>query len=93
MGSFLLAAWLGACSADAVTTTYALKHGGREIIIPTQNSLAINAIIAGQAAAGTISVSYIAKKGHPKTARLIGWTLVALRATAVGWNLYQNTIR
>lgn len=86
MTNWFLAAWLGACAADGVTTARFLQHGEREAVM-TQ-SLAVNtSILAAEAATGVWLAHVLTTHGHPKLARV----LLAVGTTTHGAAAWHNT--
>ena len=79
--------WLS-CGADAATTHYALLHGGREVLIPTQNAYVIDGVAVGEAAATSYSLMKFGKN-HPRAAKVLGWSIVAARGIVVANNINQ----
>ena len=77
------------CGADAASTHVMLNRGGQELWLPTQNPWAIDAIVGGQAVAAGLMLSWLDKHEHPKAARIIGWSIVGVRAVVVAHNLGQ----
>jgi len=84
----LLLAYLLSSGADAITTHYALNHGGREVMWPTQNPWLIDGLTAGQAAATTELVSKL-HRSHPRLAITMGVISVAIRGAVVVSNIHQ----
>lgn len=72
--------------ADVGTTVYGLKHGAREVFLPTQSPAAIAAIVGGEYAIEVWAVHALSTQGHPKLARVIGWTLVGVRGSIAAHN-------
>lgn len=76
------------CGADSATTYIALAHGGREVWLPTQNPYVIHATTAAQYAVFAWSLQDLNKQ-HPKLARVVGWSVAAVRGVAVAYNVRQ----
>jgi hypothetical protein len=77
---FLL--WLNvAIAGDAASTHAVLAHGGREagIFRFTQNPWVLDGLQGGVAASETLGLRKL-RVDHPKAARVLGWTLVGLKA-------------
>lgn len=74
--------------ADAASTHYALNHGAHELIL-SQNPWKTDAVLAGEAAGISLSLAWLDKRQHPKMARVVGWSFVAVRASVVASNLRQ----
>ncbi len=85
----LLLIWGVTCGGDAGVSSYALAQGGHELLLPSQSPWVVSTIVSGQAIAGTVAIQQLDQRGHPRWARTLGWTLVAVRGAAVGWNLHQ----
>ncbi len=78
------------CAADAATTHYTLATGrGYEVVLPTQNPWVADAIIAGEAVAGTWGVKKLEQHHHQRVARIVAWSLVGIRIAAVAHNLHE----
>lgn len=77
----LVLSWWLLCGGDAVSTTHILRTGGQEALLPTQNPVLINGIIATQAYGGTKLLQQ--KK---KTTTLIVIGMMGVR----GYALYHN---
>ena len=77
------------CGADTVSTHIVLHQGGHEFVLPSQNPWVIDGMVAGQAVLGSYALTRLDRNGHPKLARVIGWTLVGIRAVAVVHNVGQ----
>jgi hypothetical protein len=84
----LLVVWGLTCGGDALTTHHIMRTGGHEAWLPTQNPAVATTIAGGTCAAGLVGVSHLAKD-HPKAAKVIGWTIVAVRGAIVVSNLNQ----
>lgn len=84
----LLVIFTLSCGADASLTHVAINQGAREFVLPSQNRWAIDGMIAGEAVAGDVVLSKL-HQHHPKTALIIGWTLVGLRGYAIAHNVRQ----
>lgn len=77
-------------AVDVISTHIALTHyGARETIIPSQKPWIIDAALGAQAYTGPKSLRVLDELDHPKLARAIGWTCVALHAVAVVNNVRQ----
>lgn len=76
------------CGADATTTHAILTRGGREVLLPTQNPWVVDGVVTGEAFAASKSLQVLSRT-HPKTARIIGWSLVGLRSVVVVNNVHQ----
>lgn len=72
--------------ADVGTTVYGLSRGAREAFLPTQNPTAIAAIVSTECAVEAWAVHSLNAQGHPKLARVIGWTLVGVRGSIAAHN-------
>jgi hypothetical protein len=73
---------------DAAQTHYCLDaHACHEAWIPSQNPWAIDASVAASAAAQSWILWTLDTHGHPKMARVIGWSLVAGRGAVLAHNL------
>lgn len=80
----------GVVVADAISTHVAIvRYGARETIIPSQKPWIIDGVLGAQAYFGTKNLSTLDALDHPKLARVIGWTCVALHAVAVANNVRQ----
>lgn len=77
------------CGADATTTHVALAHGAREVSLPTQNRWMATAMVAGESAGMSYGLIWLDKTQHPKLARGLGWTAVAIRGVIVVNNIHQ----
>ena len=71
------------CAADAATTHVALNRGAHEMMLPTQNPWAIDAMVASEAIGGDLLFVWLDRQGHPKLARGLVWAAIGLRAYAV----------
>jgi hypothetical protein len=87
MKILLFGVWL-TFSGDAATTHYALTHGGKEIVMPTQKPWVIDATVGAEAALSTTGILWL-DKNHPKAAKVIGWSMVAVRGAVVVHNVEQ----
>ena len=76
------------CGADATTTQVALRHGAREITLPTQNPWAATALLASESAGMSYGLLSLNRQ-HPRLARVIGWTAVGIRAAVVAHNVRE----
>jgi hypothetical protein len=87
MKILLFGIWLS-YGSDAATTSYALKHGGREVLIPTQNAYIIDSVVAGE---GILSTRGLMKlnKTHPRAAKILGIGMIAARSFVVYSNVNQ----
>ena len=74
--------------ADAATTQYALNHGGREVLIPSQNVYVIDGVVAGEAFMTSKALSKFNKE-HPKAAKIVGIGMIAVRSFVVYHNVEQ----
>lgn len=77
--------------ADATTTHVAFARYPQqthEQLLPTQSPWLIDGLIAGQAVGISVGLTKL-DQTHPTLARVIGWTLVGVRAYAVGSNVRQ----
>lgn len=74
--------------ADAATTHYALTHGAHELVL-SQRPLITDAIVAGQAVGTSLALAWLDRRKHPKAARIVGWSFVAVRGAVVVSNLRQ----
>ena len=88
MKPLILTFWV-LCGADAGTTHYALKHGAVEVVLPAQNPFVVDGIITGEAIAGSWVLHSLNRRGHARLARVVGWTLVGIRAYAVVHNVHE----
>lgn len=88
MGTALFVAWASVCAGDATTTAYILNTGGREAWLPTQHAGAAAAIAGGTCLVGIPAIHNLSKT-HPKAAKVIGWSIVAVRGSIVASNLQQ----
>jgi hypothetical protein len=87
MSPWLLAAWLTACSADAVSTHHALNHGATEMFLG-QSAWVRDPLIAAQAAALPLLLDRpLRKAGHPKIATAVAIGLTVVRVAAVAHNM------
>ena len=84
----ILLAYLLSCGADATTTTIVLKHGGREVELPTQNPYVIDGLTAGQAV-GVAGMLVRLHRTHPKLAVGMGLLSVGVRGFVVAHNVSQ----
>lgn len=82
------------CGADAASTHVGLVQGRnatvtgtREGFLPTQNPFVIDGIIAGQAVASSLALSWLDKHGHSRLARVIAWTSIGVHAVVVTRNI------
>lgn len=74
--------------ADAATTTYGIKHGATEVLMPTQNVFTLDSIAAGESIATSLGLVKL-NKNHPKAARVLGWSLIAARGFVVYHNMNE----
>ncbi len=88
MGHLLLAGYIAAFAADATTTSIAFNRGGREVVMPTQNALVIDAVVAGEAAAGWWAYQRV-NAHHPKASKVLYVGLVFAHGAAATWNARQ----
>jgi hypothetical protein len=73
---------------DAVGTHVCIhNHTCHEAWIPTQNPWAIDASVMASAATQSWILSTLDKHGHPKMARVIGWSLIAGRGVVLVHNM------
>ena len=84
----IILAYILLSGADAATTTIALKHGGREVLLPTQNPALIDALTAGQAASVSLALVRL-HRTHPKLAVGMGLLSVGIRGFVVTHNVGQ----
>lgn len=85
IGRFVLT---GLIVADGLTTHQALKAGGREVLIPSQNEVVIQSALAAQA----VGIDWLLGKvgtSHPTAARNLRIAFIASRACVVASNLHQ----
>lgn len=75
-------------TSDIITTGVALKHGGREVVVPSQNVLVIDSVVIGE--------NYFIQKSlislherHPKLANVLGWSIVVGKSIVVSSNVNQ----
>lgn len=88
MKTLLFGVWL-TLGADASTTHYALAtQQGTEVVIPSQNPYVIDAIVVGEATAATLELQ-LHKHRHPKVAKILGWTIIGIRAAVVVHNITE----
>ena len=88
MKTILFGIWL-TCGSDAATTHYALtQRNAKEVVMPTQNPYAIDGIVAGEAALTSLGLYHLNRK-HPSIARVVGWSMIALRGAVVVHNVEQ----
>ncbi len=76
--------------ADAATTSYGLKHGATEVMIPSQNVLVLDAIASGEAVSASLGLIKL-NKTHPRMAKIFSWSLICARSAVVYHN--ANEIR
>jgi len=77
-----------AYTADAATTHVGLASGRKvEVLLPTQNPWAADAMIMGQAAMSAATIKFVRDKGHPHMAKGLLVGLVAVRGAAVVVNV------
>ena len=87
MKALLLSWWL-LCGADAVSTQHILAHGGREMLLPTQNPYAIDGVVFAQALAGDYAVRRL-RQTHPRLAIGVAVGLTAFRGFATAHNVHE----
>jgi hypothetical protein len=87
MKIILFGVWLS-FGADAATTTYALNHGGREVLIPSQNIYVIDSVVSGEAWLTMKGLSRLNSK-HPLAAKVLGVGMIGLRSAIVYHNVNQ----
>lgn len=87
MKIILFGVWL-TYGSDALSTNYALKHGGREVLIPSQNALVIDSVIGSEAALTTVGLKKF-EINHPTASKILGVALVAMRGFIVYHNINQ----
>jgi hypothetical protein len=75
--------------ADAASTHIALKNGATEIVMPSQNPFVLDGIAIAEASSSSYGLIWLDKHKHPKTARILGWTLIAVRGSIVVSNIEQ----
>lgn len=78
-------------AGDAASTHVALNKGARETIL-TQNQVLNDVFLAGE----SVGVSYAllnASKTHPKAAKIVGWSFIAIRGAVVAHNLHVIQIQ
>lgn len=68
-----------AYGADAGTTVWALKAGAHEALIPSQHPAVIVGLVGVEAITTGILVRWIDHHGHPRLARVVGWSAVGIR--------------
>lgn len=85
----LLLTWVLVCGGDAGLTSYALTHGGQELMLPSQDPRVVSVMVGGQAAVGALAIHQLDRQGHSRWARIVGWTLVVARGAAISWNVAQ----
>jgi hypothetical protein len=88
IGHFILAAWLTACTADAVTSHYDMTALGTHEISPVSptNKWAIDGVAVAEIAAGSL----ILHKLHGKTSRKVVITAMLVSAAAHGLAARHN---
>jgi hypothetical protein len=74
--------------ADATTTHYALKHNGIEVIIPSQNPFVVDGFVGAESFSLSYSLNRLGRK-HPKTAKIIGWSIIGARGFVVAHNINE----
>lgn len=74
--------------ADAATTQSIINSGGHEALLPTQNVVAIDSIVAGEATTEIVALTRL-RRDHPKLALALGWSLVGIRGAIVASNVRQ----
>lgn len=80
----------GIVVADAISTHVAIVHyGARETIIPSQKPWIIDGVLGAQVYSGPKVIRALDELDHPKLARVLGWSCVALHAMAVANNVRQ----
>lgn len=84
----LLIVWGLTCGGDAGTTAYILRTGGVETWLPTQNPAIAATVAGGTCVAGIPGIERLSKV-HPRAAKIIGWSVVTLRASIVAHNAEQ----
>jgi hypothetical protein len=84
----LLLSWWILAGSDAATTHYMLNTGGREVLLPTQNPVAIDGILGAQAWAADRSLRRL-HATHPRLALAMGAGLVGVRAYVVQHNMRE----
>ena len=87
MKILLFGVWLS-LSGDATSTTIAIHRGAKEALIPSQNVYVIDGIIAAEGGGMTAGLLRLNRE-HPKAAKIIGWSIVAMRAYVVEHNVEQ----
>ena len=88
MKILLFGMWL-TLSGDASTTTYGINHRlVVEALIPSQNVYVIDGILAAEGGGMTAGLLRLNRE-HPKAAKIIGWSIVAMRAYVVEHNVEQ----
>ena len=87
MKILLFGVWLS-FGSDAATTNYALNHGGREVLIPSQNAFVIDGVVAGEGLLSTRGLMRL-NKTHPKLAKIVGISLIIARSAVVYSNVNQ----
>lgn len=78
----------GLIALDGVTTHQALARGGREVLIPSQNEVVIQSVLAAQAVGFDWALGKLGKQ-HPTAARNLRIVLIASRAVVVASNINQ----
>jgi len=84
----LLIVWGLTCGGDAGTTAYILRTGGVETWLPTQNPAVAASVAGGTCVAGIPAINRLSKD-HPTAAKVIGWSIVAVRGSIVAHNAEQ----
>lgn len=84
----LLVAWITVHSLDAGTTHYALSHGARETVIPTQNKWVIDGVIGASATLTWVGLERL-KEGHPKLATALKLIVIGTHVIAVSRNVHE----
>jgi hypothetical protein len=86
---FLLVSLVAVHAGDAITTHVGLASGRAQEVIMTQQGVMNDAIIGAELLAESAGLTWLVRQGHPKAARILGWTIVGLRGSVVAWNTRQ----
>ncbi len=88
MKSILLGIWL-TFGTDAASTHYALtQRNAKEVVIPTQNPFAIDAIVLGEAGLASFGLNRL-NHDHPKLTKIVGWSIIGMRSFVVTRNIME----
>lgn len=86
MPAWLLAAWIGACGADAASTHVALRNDRVYEVALSQNPWVTDGLVGAQAGLGVWSMGKLHRR-HPKLATGVLVGLTALRVGAAAQNI------